>query len=507
VDIPRYDRRVVPRWRQSLTTIATREVSNPGPASEPDAARYDFLATKLDALKRHRTTMFAADAVTSGLVLGRFAEVADAARQLIAAKDAPAPAKRLARIVLGIEQPAPGDEQIELLPAEPPASAIHRLRTLLRDEPRNALMWVDLARAYASTGLSQKADHSMSNALALAPNNRFTLRSASRLYVHTGNLERAHEVLRGSDALLSDPWLMAAEVAVATLRDVGPQSARRGRDLLRRSVLPPFHLAELRAAFGTLEILNGAQRRGRRLFKEALEDPTDNAVAQAEWASRQIGEFHLESKDLKTPRSFEARAWEASWQSKWAVALEQAKAWALDEPFSVDPGMLASFLAALVFEDYAESEALVRAALLANPTNVPLKNNLIYALANGGNLKEATQEYGAIDQNRLSAPERVFWLATGGLLEFRQGNLAGGRALYTAASESALAIGLARQGALAAGFLAREELLAGTADAKSAAATALPRLEIDPVVGQRILAPKIRALMSGIADPAGSRRE
>jgi tetratricopeptide (TPR) repeat protein len=461
----------------------------------------DFLASKIAAWKRHRTVRFAADVVTAGLVLGLYESVADAARYLLEAPDVPGTARRMARIVLGRESSTPSDEQMELpLDEDPVRSAVRQLRALLRDEPRNALMWADLALAYTSVGQSKKAEHAMRNALSLAPHNRLVLRSAARLYVHLGDAERAHEILRRSDAIVIDPWLMASEVAVATVANIRPLYLKRGKELIERGVHSPFHLAELRAALGTLEVLDGVARKGRRLFKDALEDPNDNTVAQAEWASRHLNEFRLESKDLKIPRSFEAKAWEAYWEADWPEALNQAKQWAQDEPFSVAPGMLASFLAGTVLEDYSEGAALARRSLHANPTDLGLKNNFVFALAKDGKLVEATTAYKTIDESDLRTPRmRVLWLATGGLLEFKSGDVARGRELYSAAAAYATEKGDPRLAALASGFLAWEELIAGTPEAAALAASVLPKLELDPAVGRPILIPKILALLKDSA--------
>lgn len=62
--------------------------------------------------------------------------------------------------------------------------------------------------------------------------------------------------------------------------------------------------------------------------------------------------------------------------------------------------------------------------------------------------------------------ERISWLATGGLLHFRQGNVIEGRAGYQRAIETAKKDQF--RSALARAFLAREETLARTPEAQAA---------------------------------------
>src|SRR5439155_22265534 len=95
-------------------------------------------------------------------------------------------------------------------------SRIRVLRQRSIAEPRNAFVWVDLALLYTTLGLRDQAARAIRIALALAPEDRFVLRCASRFLVHIGDAERAHHILKRSEATPYDPWLMAAEFAVSS---------------------------------------------------------------------------------------------------------------------------------------------------------------------------------------------------------------------------------------------------------------------------------------------------
>ena len=121
-----------------------------------------------------------------------------------------------------------------------------------------------------------------------APSNRFILRSAVRLYVHLDEPDTAHRVLSDSASTPVDPWLVAAEIAVCTLLGRRSRLIKRGRDMLISGHHSTRDTAELASALGTIELEADASKRARRLFGSSLDDPTDNAVAQAVWATRTL---------------------------------------------------------------------------------------------------------------------------------------------------------------------------------------------------------------------------
>jgi len=116
-------------------------------------------------------------------------------------------------------------------------------------------------------------------ALALAPENRFILRAGARFLVFNEDPSAAHWLLSRSDAARHDPWLTAAEIAVADVAKQPPQLVRAGRNMLESGKFAPRHLAELAGAIGTLELNSGKNRRARKLFEQSLIDLNENALA------------------------------------------------------------------------------------------------------------------------------------------------------------------------------------------------------------------------------------
>src|SRR5262249_14991627 len=156
----------------------------------------------------------------------------------------------------------------------------------LRTAPRTPLFWTELARWYASLGQRDPADHAMRVALELSPSHRFVPRSAARLSLHLDDPERAHSLLRRAERTQTDPWLLAAEIAIAPLAGERSRWMKHGRRVVESQRFHPTAVSELASALATEAFMAGSGRDARRLFECSLELPTENAVAQAAWAAR-----------------------------------------------------------------------------------------------------------------------------------------------------------------------------------------------------------------------------
>src|SRR6266704_341098 len=423
-------RRIVPRWRPSWVTTRFEELTSLVPRNKPWKPDLSELEIVLQDWRTHRTSAFAADVVGVSLVLGRRDLAGEAAKALLEL-DVPAPAAMLAREILGAAagEPVPNDAP-PLIRLPERRVRIHSLKTRLTAMARNPLMWVDLAREYVILGQNQHALHAIRAAVALAPMNRFVLRSAARFYLHEGDPGHANDLLRKSPLTQRDPWVLAAEIATATVADRTSSLTKVGRRMIQGERVPPAHLTELASALATLEMDAGNRRGARKLFLQALAAPTENTVAQASWAARhaQVLEFDPEYLDL--PRTFEAGAWESYRQQDWSSAVAEAENWQLDEPFASRSAMFGSFVASVALEDYCRAVLFAERGLQADPRNIVLLNNLAFALASSGRAVQAREALTRIPVADLDVDNRVANLATSGLVAYRLGDPAAGRALY-----------------------------------------------------------------------------
>jgi tetratricopeptide (TPR) repeat protein len=269
-----------------------------------------------------------------------------------------------------------------------------------------------------------------------------------------------------------DPWLLAAEIAVASASRSASLFAKIGTRQNADENLSLSSRSELSSALATLDMESGKTRKARQLFRQLLECPNENSVAQVEWANRQIGGLEIDRQLLEIPRSFEANANLSLAEGEWDYAVAHGTKWLRDQPFSKRPAIFISYVASLV-EDYQRSIEILRRSLDVNPDDPMLINNLAFALASANKLDEAASILKRIDLAQTSDASAITLAATHGLLLFRAGFPDRGRELYQLAIRRANNQGIVKYRVMADLYLAREELMAGTPLADSAATRAL----------------------------------
>jgi tetratricopeptide (TPR) repeat protein len=474
VDVEEKKRTVIPRWRDFKTTLALGELRS---SSEPDTTSLGVdvsLDEQVADWQNYKSLAFATDLVGCGFVLGKRKEVKEAANFILSeVSKATDLQKRIARqatdpafckhLATAEEIPATSSDEIVARSKE----LVRSYRAQLRNGLRNPIKLVELSREYAILGSIEKALRTMDIAVSLAPANRFVLRSASRLFVHAGEIDKAHYILKRAPSVRYDPWVLAAEIAVASLRDQTSSHVRLGMRKIDDSNYSPFDLSELTSAIATLEMDNANSKLARKLFRKALRKPTENSIAQAEWASRGMDNLVIEVKKYDVPRKYEASAWSHFKQGGLDLALDQGKNWIRDQPFAIFPVTFTGMIATLM-ENFDLGQILYNFGLRANPESAMLRNNLAFALASNDEPDLAELELERIDRSSLTVQERIIITATEGLIRFRKGFHDEGRALYKRAID--LAEDNKERSYVLRGlvFLAREEIHARTAFAVKA---------------------------------------
>ncbi len=423
---PEGDRDVIPRWRDPRNTAAQGELTPLNNAAGKPVDQSGRLERERDWLA-HKTLGFALDLVGTAVVVGVSPIAREAAKYVLDTSESSEPARALARRVLDdleadtLNTPLSDPTAIEV------GEEIRALRAKLRNDPRNALAWTEMARYYTILGLRDQASNAMHVALGLAPNHRYVLRAAARLAVHHGNFEDAHSVIARAPRTPSDPWLVAAELATAGPAGVRPKMVKHGRRMVKEGDFSPRSTSELASALGTLEFRAGSDRKARRLIEASLEAPNDNSIAQGEWISGILPSVDVDPGLLD--ESAEARAIRHGTAMESEQVLRAAWEWHLDQPFASGPGELGSYHASLAGM-YREGAAIAEAAHIANPNEFLLANNLAFCCLNLGEVERASEALASIDRDGLTEHQLSTYLATYGLLEFRSGNPEAGRALY-----------------------------------------------------------------------------
>lgn len=307
---------------------------------------------------------------------------------------------------------------------------IRKSLTLNSDRP---LAWSELARHYLAVGEDKKAVKAMQAALHLGKTSRYVARAATRLFIHVDKPDRALHVLHRHAGVRYDPWLLAAEIATNSI--IGKTSAhiRTARSIITSNQSSPRDISELSAALATIELVSGAHKKAKALFNLSLTDPTENTVAQAQWASERDSKIVIPVQAWDTPASNEARALAFRNSRQWGDAMRACAAWLADEPYSVRPSALGSFMG-LLPEHVVMAEQFASAGLKSDQHNSLLLNNRAVSRAYQGKLSEAFDDVkNAL--NDKTAREDALLLATLGLVAFRGGQPNLGREYYSLSVE------------------------------------------------------------------------
>lgn len=460
---PDNERRLLPRWRTAAAAVALGELRTPVIPTPPvRAVHFEEL---LAEWRREPTVETAAELVSSGWALNRLAEVDPAARLLERdGADATPLLRDLSRLAL-VHLLQPGNAK-----ETPPQSAnslpqvfarIAVLKRRTRRTQRNPIAWMDLAHAHTIVGQHEKASSAVRVALALAPENRFVLRSAARYFVHAHDIERAVSILRKASSIRTDPWIMSAEIAVSTVAGKPAQSYKRARTIIEADSLDPWHTGELHGAFGTLALIDRGVGKARKFFVKSLRNPTENAIAQAQWAANGNVALEIPERLLTQARAFEAVALKARKDRRWQDALTACRRWSEMEPTSSRPLVMGAFIAEVALNDGHAALEFTNRLLVTMPSDDIALNNHIVALAYAGRQQEAEEYFVRLSGRSLTEEHSIVRRATEGLVAFRGGNLESGQRLYLEAFDRAVALSDRRLSALVIWHLLREAARAG----------------------------------------------
>jgi tetratricopeptide (TPR) repeat protein len=383
-------RRTVPRWR------AWRDAVRLGDADTSNRTRVLEKPSVANLIKAKRdweanpSVPFAADFLGAAYAMGEQHMAKDAAAFILTSERGTNQAVRdLADLVLNdrvsIERVLPDPPHVSTADRR---LKIRSLRLSLREFPRDPLAFMDLAREYVALGQASAAAKAVETALALAPNSRFVLRSTSRFFLHYNQPDRAHSVLRRAAYVKTDPWLLAGEIAVASAANQTSSLIKVGRQIVESQKFAPFQISELASALGTLLAESGNRRIGKRFFRSALVEPTENVVAQAGWISRHIGEIELDPSMLNTPGSYEARTWAGLTDNRWNNSITAARFWLRDEPFAKRPAVFGSWAAMSISSDFKLAERFALHGLSIHRNESLLLNNLAVSLAYQGTFRK-----------------------------------------------------------------------------------------------------------------------
>lgn len=458
------DRHIFPRWRSFSSTARLGELGASEQKANNDLTAINQLLEK-EVLELSPSSLWSAlDALSTAIVADRVEEFPSLRQRAL--KDEHTPR-------FAIDYLTRSQNKLSVSEAGEATShdrqnlrqEIRTIRKRLTLDPRDAIEWVELARAYTIAGENRKAERAVAIAMRLAPHNRFVLRSAARFLIHVGEIDRAREVLAKSERLKFDPWLLAAEIAISDAMGKTSRNIKTARQHLS-SDTAPSDLTELASAVGTLESQGGNARIARKLMRQAFVGANENSIAQINWVQRKhLGE-EIDTSAANPPLLHEANAWQNYYKADFEVAKEESLLWLQDQPFASAPALLSSYLLSDVLGEFETAEEVLEAAVRANPDEAMLLNNLAFSQLNQGKIDPAASALASIKPEDLSQNRLIE--ATFGMLEFRRGNPVFGRQLYHKCIRAAIETGDRHNAARAAAHLLLEEIVADTEEVGNA---------------------------------------
>lgn len=477
------DRHLIPNWRSFENTAKLGEL-NGSKSIKLDSSFKPDISDLIDGWNESKSIGFAADILGVALVCNQeenqvvrnisqfvLQNQETASKAIIeAAKNILKPKKEEIQLNFDISNPHEFGDKTNLLEIH---IKINNLKKKLTESPYNPILWVEIARFYSILGQDKRSEKALLNAFYLAPDNRYILRSISRFYVHIGDFDLAHDIIRKSNLTKLDPWLMATEIALATLRGRNSIFTKTGIQLVNSNNFHPFNISELASSVASVELKNASIIKSKKLFQLSLISPNDNSLAQAEWASQEDRNLmNVEPNKFNLVNSFEASAREFFDEGNWQESINHSKKWFFDQPFSKLGVLFGNEVASRKLRDNNQAVEIAKLGLISHPQDPHLLNNIIYALCLQNKIDEAEHFFKKVKKEHLNSREfsGICLTATTGLLYFRKGFYDLGREYYTKAIKIANDEKLTYFSSLAYINYIREEILIGQ-DVKEALPT------------------------------------
>lgn len=431
-------RHLIPRWRRISATLKEPEAIPQGdsPKGSQEAAPEDLERAIAD-WKSSPTAGHLGDVLAFSVAPGFSSEVKEVARAaLMMPAKITAPQLQFMRTLLDEK----GEEEFKpelgnSICNHHVQRQVQEARSLLRVNPANPLVLLDLAQLQLASGKAGSAERSLLSALSLSRNNRIVLRTLARFYVHQGKPDKALALVARHPRTRVDPWLMASEIAISQAAATPSRFLSKGWKLARERSSPPADVAELAGAVGGVELSSGKVKQARELYRLALISPNDNVIAQAITDQKLLGiDLSLSLSQAVTRRAAEAQVLLAWRKLDTEAAERNALQWHAEEPFSSRP---VEFLSSLfgVAGKYEEGVLIARRGLLSDPNDANLYTGLAYCLASLG--QEHAAETAARKAVSLDgAKYEPHTVATRGLLAMRRGEFEVAGGLYESAFDA-----------------------------------------------------------------------
>lgn len=421
---------VIPRWMEYWKSIKVGELGLPA-AVEKQSDLPPRLAAEIELFWKAPSPRVGGDIFERLLCLGETSRLQAFAQYVAGQRELSSVLRSVAGKMLGGSATFQEDSEVSRV-------KIAACRFALKNNPKNGIRWVELARMYLVVGQKDKAERALRIALNLNPYDRYTVRAAIRFYFHINSFKCAVSVLGRDLTKITDPWLKGVGLSALLwaeklpIRKVEADVARLQGDSL-------FEYSELVEALGMLELSRDKMKPAQKLFRAAWQNPSGNVTTHAEWVTRNI------FKDLrKEATSLEGKSPEANAryyfsERRWRDAFATAEEWILEEPYSKRPYrfLAVCYNVLMRFEDVLKTYERAKAIGFSD---FRLRVSRLYALLCLKRLDEASEELESIVIDELKEDQRPVMFADMGMLFYLRGKLKEGEEYYLLAEKLAAAV-------------------------------------------------------------------
>lgn len=438
------DRRVIPNWRSFIQTLKLGELKYSKKGSPISYNMNLSIEDYLLSWEKKRSISIAGDLISAAYVNGFVdkEEVNEAAEYILHnKKKATSSLTSIAKIVLDTSYEKNKEDSFDIENnsfIKNIYKKIKNYKKIIVDFPYNPIVYVDLSRLYSIAGLENKAIKNMKIALHLAPENRFILRAAARLFAHFKQFDYIHNLIRRSDLVYIDPWITSTEIALATILDKRSKLIKIGINMINSNNHEWKSLTELASSIGTIEFIYGNRKKAKKYLKLAVISPNDNSIAQIEWINNRDLLLNINPSDYDISNNYEAIALYEYFNKDYEHAFDQCKKWFYDLPFSKRPVIFGSHIATTLLDKPNIATKFLKEGLNSNPRDAQIINNLAYSLVLDNKINEAEKYIKKItDISNISINTKICLVATQGLISFRKGQIKEGIRLYEKAIDGA----------------------------------------------------------------------
>lgn len=439
------DRNVIPRWRspavaESWELAAARDLNNAPLTNE-------LFADQLELWRAEGTVSAAVDIYDTGILIGDKRLQLEGVGPILLNREKVPPAlledvRRTLAPTVNLQARRERLAQLELNSGYL-RHTIRMLKKRITEHGRDVLALLDISRLYVLSGQAEAGELYIRRAIALAPNNRLVLRSATVYYKLAGDLIDILPALRTNDAVAYDPLIQSTEIAASHLAGKGSRFALTALRGLKGEKSVSLSRSELALAVATVEHSAGlTQRRVFQMVRAGLTHGTENAQAQAVW----LGEQADRPLNILLPKlsfsdnAFEAKALALVETEDYVAASNQARAWLNDQPFEADPISVVCNCHAIHLDTPEAALSLAERGYILHPDNWSVQNAILLVYIRSNNLARAKSVLNNIwriahqpaSAGVHSTIQAFFWAGTG-MLTFREGNYAYARDCYTKA--------------------------------------------------------------------------